>query len=74
MKTKLTVTVDEELIPKVKRYAKEHHRSLSSLIEESLQNLTKKPETSFSEQWGGKLKVHPKDEVRFQQLAKKYNL
>ena len=74
MKTKLTVTLDEELIPKAKRYAKQHNRSLSSLIEESLQSLTKEPEQSFSKQWGGKLKVHPKDDARFQQLAKKYKL
>ncbi|MEN8254864.1 MAG: DUF6364 family protein [Verrucomicrobiota bacterium] len=72
MKTKLTVTVDEGLVPKAKRYARERNRSLSSVIEESLRSITQKTEPTFSEQWGGKLTVHPKDDERFRQLAKKY--
>jgi hypothetical protein len=74
MKTKLTVTMDEELIPRAKRYAKEHNRSLSNLIEDSLRVLTQKPEQTFSEQWKGKFTVQRKDTERFKYLAKKYDL
>ncbi len=36
MKKKLTITVDAELLPRAKRYARSQGVSLSSLIEESL--------------------------------------
>ncbi len=36
MKTKLTVTVDREILPKAKRYARARGVSLSSLIEDAL--------------------------------------
>ncbi|VGO22976.1 DUF6364 family protein [Pontiella sulfatireligans] len=72
MKTKLTVTMDDALIPKAKRYAQQHDRSLSSLIEESLRKLTSGQPESFSSQWKGKIEVAEKKDARFQQLAKKY--
>ncbi len=60
MKTKLTVTMDETLIPQAKRYARQHNRSPSSLIEKSLRNLTSESSQSFSQQWLGKLSVSKK--------------
>ena len=36
MKTKLTITVDRDLVPIAKRYAKSHNTSLSQLIEDNL--------------------------------------
>ena len=40
IKTKLTVTVDEELLPRAKQVARQRGVSLSNVIEESLKRLT----------------------------------
>ena len=37
-KTKLTVTIDSEVLPRAKEYARQHGVSLSSLIEQSLRD------------------------------------
>ena len=42
MTTKLTLTVDKETIEKAKKYAKEHDRSLSSIVENYLKSLSSK--------------------------------
>ncbi|MEQ9468972.1 MAG: DUF6364 family protein [Ekhidna sp.] len=42
MTTKLTLTVDKETIDKAKKYAKEHDRSLSSIVENYLKSLSSK--------------------------------
>lgn len=41
MNTKLTLTIDQSVIEKAKKYAKEKDRSLSDLIENYLKALTK---------------------------------
>jgi len=41
MNTKLTLTIEQSVIEKAKRYAKDKERSLSSLIENYLKALTK---------------------------------
>jgi hypothetical protein len=41
MNTKLTLTVEKEIIEKAKKYAKEKNRSLSDIIENYLKLLTK---------------------------------
>lgn len=52
MSTKLTLTVDENVIESAKEYAKKNKRSLSNIIEEYLKSLTdnstkkKKPKLS----------------------------
>lgn len=40
MNTKLTLTIEQHIIEKAKKYAKDNHRSLSSLIENYLKALT----------------------------------
>ena len=40
MDTKLTLTIDKQVISKAKRYAKTSGRSLSDLVENYLKNLT----------------------------------
>jgi antitoxin component of RelBE/YafQ-DinJ toxin-antitoxin module len=45
MKTKLTVTIDRDLLPRAKRYARERGMSLSEIIEGSLRQLSSKGET-----------------------------
>ena len=44
MNTKLTLTIEQELIRKAKEYAKNKNRSLSDLIKNYLKVLTKKEE------------------------------
>ena len=42
MKAKLTLTVDQKILEEAKRYSKSHKKSLSSLIEEFLHQLSSK--------------------------------
>lgn len=44
MSTKLTLTIQEEVIIKAKEYAKNINRSLSNIIENYLKSLTKESE------------------------------
>jgi predicted CopG family antitoxin len=41
MNTKLTLTIEDDVISKAKKYAKEKNRSLSSIIENYLKSLTR---------------------------------
>jgi len=40
MLTKLTLTIDEEIIVKAKKYAQKKHRSVSRIVEEYLKNVS----------------------------------
>lgn len=42
MNTKITLTIDQEVIQKAKKYAKNKNRSLSDIIENYLKTLTTK--------------------------------
>ncbi|WP_335966975.1 DUF6364 family protein [Galbibacter sp. PAP.153] len=42
MNTKLTLTIEKEIIERAKNYAKEKNRSLSDIIENYLKMLTEK--------------------------------
>lgn len=72
MKAKLTVTIDEDLIPRAKRYARSRGVSLSQLIETSLRELDAAERPSFSQRWRGKFQPAERDDERYRQLAKKY--
>ncbi len=72
MKRKLTITVDEELIPVAKRYARSRGVSLSSLIEDSLRETTVERSQSFAARWRGKFRPADRDDPRYDALAKKY--
>ena len=75
MKTKLTITVDSEILPLAKRYAKSRGVSLSSLVEQALREMTKEQEPTFSEKWRGKFRNMTDAEIdsaRYEYLAKKY--
>lgn len=41
MNTKLTLTIEQEVIKRAKKYAKDNNRSLSGIIENYLKTLTK---------------------------------
>ena len=75
MKTKLTVTIDDELLPKAKDHARSLGVSLSQLIERALRDMSEAERPSFSERWRGKLRAagraNRKDE-RYRRLAEKY--
>ena len=73
MKQKLTITVDAELIPTAKRFAKARGVSLSSLVEKSLREMTKGEGKSFASRWRGKFRpAERKNDPRYDALAKKY--
>ena len=72
MKQKLTITVDAELIPLAKRYARSRGVSLSNLVEESLREVTMEAKSSFSSRWRGQFRPAERDEARYEALARKY--
>lgn len=73
MKTKLTITVDEGLVPRAKQYARERGVSLSSLIEAALERITSSADsTSFSERWRGSMTLSEKGDDRYRALRDKY--
>lgn len=61
MKTKVTLTIDKELLPQAKRYARSHGRSLSQLIENSLREIGYAEELPFSKRWRGRFEKSHKD-------------
>ncbi len=48
MNTKLTLTIEQEIIKRAKNYAKEKNRSLSDIIENYLKMLTKEEQKQKS--------------------------
>lgn len=72
MKQKLTITVDAELLPVAKRYARSRGVSLSSLIEQSLREVAGGHAPSFATRWRGKFRAAERDDPRYDALAKKY--
>lgn len=73
MKQKLTITVDAELLPVAKRYARSRGVSLSSLVEQSLREMTRESTPSFASRWRGKFRAAEReDDPRYDVLAKKY--
>lgn len=72
MKSKLTLTIDEQLLPAAKRYAAKRGRSLSGVVEEALAQLVQKDAPSFSEKWRGKFRPAEKPhDPRYEFLAKR---
>lgn len=73
MKTKLTITVDAEVVPVAKRYARGRGVSLSSLIEASLREMVRDEAASFTERWRGQFRAAGRDDdPRYETLAGKY--
>jgi Ribbon-helix-helix protein, copG family. len=71
MRTKLTVTIDEDLLPRAKRHAKARGTSVSRLIEDALRAATG-DEQDFVEKWRGRFTMTQRDETRFRYLKEKY--
>lgn len=83
MNHKLTLKLDEDLIEKAKTYAKEHHSSLSRLVEDYFRFLTQevssKPSqiTSNVKKLSGVLKDAPEIDFKkekLERLLKKHSL
>jgi post-segregation antitoxin (ccd killing protein) len=72
VKTKLTLTIDSQLIPRAKRYARARGVSLSSVVEEALRGLASDESPSFVERWQGRFEAAAKEDERFRALAEKY--
>ena len=73
MKQKLTITVDADLLPIAKRYARSRGVSLSSLIEQSLREVAGEQAPSFASRWRGKFRAAQReDDPRYDALARKY--
>ena len=72
VKTKLTVTIDEELVPKAKDYARSRGVSLSQLIERALREMSQSARLSFSERWRRRLRASKRRGERYRHLAEKY--
>ncbi len=72
MKQRLSITVEADLIPVAKRYARSKGVSLSALIEESLREITQDAAETFSRRWRGKFREAERDDPRCQALARKY--
>ncbi|WP_447970501.1 DUF6364 family protein [Nitrospira sp. M1] len=72
MITKLTVTIDEEVLPKAKQYARSQGISLSQLIETTLKKISSKVQESFAQRWHGKFQAAGRNDDRYTRLIKKY--
>ncbi|HYN21238.1 MAG TPA: DUF6364 family protein [Thermoanaerobaculia bacterium] len=73
MKTKLTVSIDDELIPRARRFARGRGISLSELVETSLRSLTEESESpSFSQRWRGQFRPAGREDEPYRALAKRY--
>jgi post-segregation antitoxin (ccd killing protein) len=72
MKAKLTVTIDEELIPKAKDQARSQGVSLSELIERALKAAAAEGRPRFSERWRGRFRAAHRKGERYRTLAKRY--
>jgi len=72
MKLKMNLTIDKELVPQSKKYAKKHGISVSQLVEELLRETIRNDKPSFSTRWRGKFKTAEKDDVRFTKLKERY--
>ena len=72
MKAKLTITVDRDLIPDAKSYARSRGKSLSQLVEDELRRAIAEREEGFAQRWRGRFRAADGKDDRFAVLAKKY--
>ncbi len=81
MNTKLTLSVDEQIIFKAKKYAKQNKKSLSQVIENYLTYLTEEDKfdleiSSTVKKWAGSIKIEEiemdENDPKFNYLVDKY--
>jgi Family of unknown function (DUF6364) len=81
MTTKLNLTIDEELVEDIKKFAKKNKRSVSQIVSEQLKQVLAKPgkkKIPFSQRAAGIIKGGGKfknlDKLRDAYLKEKYGL
>ena len=74
MKSKLNLTIDQDLVPLSKKYARSRGISISKLVEDLLRKVTQKDNPSFSEKWRGQFKVARKRGPRYDKLKDRFSL
>lgn len=74
MKTRINLTIDEELVPLSKQYANKQGKSVSELVETLLRELIISEQPAFSKKWRGKFKLAEKDDSRFEKLRERFDL
>lgn len=80
MKTRLNLTIDEDLLKKVKLYADRNNESISNLVEEYFETIVKKPKQKslldILDELPKPKEIYPKDfdfkEEYYKERAKKY--
>jgi hypothetical protein len=73
MKTKVTITLERELVPRAKRFAAARGTSLSAVIESALRRLTASEDPRFSAKWRGRFRpADRRGDTRYKELAEKY--
>jgi len=80
MKTRLNLTIDEDLLKKVKAYADRNNESISNLVEEYFETIVKKRKQKslldILEELPKPKEIYPKDfdfkEEYYKERAKKY--
>lgn len=74
MKSKLTISIEQDLVPRAKRSARRKGLSLSSVIEQALTRLVEEDAPSFSSRWRGRFKINEQcdSESRMRELTAKY--
>ncbi len=72
MRVKLTVTIDERVVPAAKRYAQRQGLSLSRVIEQALRDISAEGTPTFSMRWRAQFKASRRKDARYTLLAKKY--
>lgn len=80
MKTRLNLTIDEDLLKKVKLYADKNNESISNLVEEYFETIVKKPKQKslldLLDELPKPKEIYPKDfdfkEEYYKERAKKY--
>lgn len=72
MKTKLTLSIDSDKVKRAKAYGRKRKKSVSELVEEMIDKLTAdvKPTKSWSQRWGGSLKLTAGDIKRDDRFGK----
>jgi hypothetical protein len=72
MKTKLTISIDPNVVPEAKRYARLQGVSLSSVIEQALRDVKSASTPLFSQRWRGQFRPAGGKDQRYRLLARKY--
>lgn len=72
MKAKLNLTIEQELIPISKKYARAQGISVSQLVEKLLRQLTEKESPNFSEKWQGKFQTEERQDARYTKLQDRF--